>query len=78
MNIQIGTSQYEFSHGRRPSGRGFWMFRVKRIEEGKIREEIMNGESNQTYREACQTVRSKIKEKIINCGWNIKSVQVGS
>lgn len=78
MNIQIETSQFEFAHGRRPRGRGFWMFRVKRIEEGKVREEIMNGESNQTFQEACQTVRSQIKEKIINCEWVIKSVQVGS
>ena len=76
MNIQIGTSQYEFAHGRRPRGRGFWMFRVKRIEEGKIREEIMSGENaSQTYREACSSIKNQVNSKIMS-GWNVHSIQV--
>lgn len=24
--IEVSTSQYEFAHGRRPAGRGYWAF----------------------------------------------------
>lgn len=26
MTVEVGTSQYEFAHGKRPRGRGQWAF----------------------------------------------------
>lgn len=26
MKVEVRTSRYEFSHGKRPSGRGYWGF----------------------------------------------------
>ena len=77
MNIQIQTTQFEFAHGKKPRGRGFWMFIVKHIKQGEIREEIMSGENaSQTFREACSSIKNQVDSKIINCEWNVHSIQV--
>lgn len=29
MTLKVETSRYEFAHGRKPKGRGLWMFEVR-------------------------------------------------
>ena len=26
--VEVSTTQWEFAHGRRPSGRGYWLFQM--------------------------------------------------
>jgi len=53
MRIEIKTSQYEFSHGKKPRGPGAWAFEI----EGTI------FWFNDTYRGACESARMKAREK---------------
>lgn len=57
--IEIITTQYEFSHGRKPRGRGFWAFApVRNPEAGNI---IWTGQM--TYADAKKHVATIARER---------------
>ena len=43
MTIEVNTTQYEFSHGKKPRGRGWWAFDIIRYHAGgaKTRQRVM-------------------------------------
>lgn len=54
MPIEFNTTEYQFSHGKTPSGRGSWAFEIK----GKI--VFAPGET--TYTDAKKFARAKAQE----------------
>jgi hypothetical protein len=56
MKVLILTSQYEFSHGKRPSGDGFWFFKViSNIDNNKVKETVM---LNGKYSECIKKIKT--------------------
>jgi|tagenome__1003787_1003787.scaffolds.fasta_scaffold19414760_3 hypothetical protein len=54
--MRIGTSNYEWTHGRKPRGHGLWTFLVQR-REGEWTELRASG----SYVEACRAVKAEAK-----------------
>lgn len=53
MKIEFLTSQYQFCHGRKPRGKGFWVF--------KAGEQLINVPGSRSYTEAKKIIISQFK-----------------
>ena len=61
--MDINTAQYEFSHGKKPRGQGFWWFRITGTDgAGKYTtaEHSANGTMREAARIAVRQVRADI------------------
>ena len=67
----ISTTAYRFSHGKRPSGRGYWAFVFKDI-DGQESVEFMPGH----LRPAGMTTYGEAKKWAIRHGAELGSVKV--
>jgi hypothetical protein len=68
MTVEVRTSEYEFSHGHKPRGRGGWAFYMGRDTGDLSKVHWFNG----TYSEAKRQVQAKAREL------GFESVTVGS
>ena len=50
--VEIKTAEYEFSHGGKPRGRGYWGFQI-----GSDREHVVWSNPNQLYSQAVADAR---------------------
>ena len=51
--MDISTTNYEFTHGRKPRGEGFWAFRFQRdMADGTARESVEFAPGEMTYAKA--------------------------
>lgn len=70
MAIRIETTMYEFAHGRKPKGRGSWVFDVP-TNDGRA--DVM-APSMLSFSEACAWVRQTLRR----AGYQDATVKVGS
>ena len=71
-SIRVRTTEYEFSHGRRPSGRGYWAFQIGEVPEPwfatTTEAMLARGDTSFSYSEAKQLA---LKEAQRQGAWSI-------
>lgn len=72
MSITISTTAYEFTHGKKPRGRGSWAF-IRKASHGQ-EDRTMFAPSWMTFREACAWCRAQVRAE----GFQDANVEVGS
>lgn len=60
MTIEFRTERYEFSHGRKPRGRGMWAFEY--TPRGQTQSRVVWAMSNMTLTEAKKFVTPLLQE----------------
>ena len=60
MNIEFDTTQYEFSHGKPPRGRGAWAFAIKDDNDKPGEPRFIAG--SMTYGEARAAFRAEVAD----------------
>lgn len=71
MAITIDTTEYEFTHGKAPRGRGQWAF-IREASHGEPSRVFFS--PDMTYREACAWVRRQVRAE----GFQDAEVRVGA
>lgn len=69
MNLtpQFSSAEFEFSHGRKPRGRGTWMFEARWSARDTREGMIMQSPANLPYSEAKRTALSEAR--LAGFGW---------
>jgi hypothetical protein len=63
MKVQISTERYEFSHGKKPRGIGYWFFKIfSKLDNMYNTEEVMmNGKLSDCIKQLKSEKKSIIK-----------------
>jgi hypothetical protein len=67
MNVEVNTREYEFAHGRRPSGRGSWAFSFCRNETDTAKLFWVNGLYREAKKQAVQEAKRRGALEVVVC-----------
>lgn len=67
MNVEVNTREYEFAHGRRPSGRGGWAFAFRRNETDMGKLFWVSGLYSEAKKQAVQEAKRRGALEVVVC-----------